>query len=161
MAGYVLIESRDPFESNDVAYCYELATSLAGAGQPVTLFLVQNGVLPARPGGRTPALEALARAGVRVRLVDRSDFPRDKLCGDTLNPGALAILDRLGLSAAVRRQALVITGMDVTGPGSAHVAADYPGGFTGAAILRRVVVPGRVHVRAYVSAEGHVLVRPA
>jgi hypothetical protein len=72
MAGYVLIESRDPFESNDVAYCYELATSLAGAGQPVTLFLVQNGVLPARPGGRTPALEALARAGVRVLADDFS-----------------------------------------------------------------------------------------
>jgi flavin-dependent dehydrogenase len=88
------------------------------------------------PAGSIAAL-LLARAGVRVRLVDRSDFPRDKLCGDTLNPGALAILDRLGLSAAVRRQALAITGMDVTGPGSAHIAADYPGGFTGAAILRR------------------------
>ena len=25
MAGYLLIESRDPFESNDVGYYYELA----------------------------------------------------------------------------------------------------------------------------------------
>jgi sulfur relay (sulfurtransferase) complex TusBCD TusD component (DsrE family) len=72
MAGYVLIESRDPFESNDVAYCYELAASLAGDGQPVTLFLVQNGVLPARSSTRTPALEALARAGVRVLADDFS-----------------------------------------------------------------------------------------
>ena len=31
----------------------------------------------------------LARAGARVRIVDRATFPRDKLCGDTINPGAL------------------------------------------------------------------------
>jgi sulfur relay (sulfurtransferase) complex TusBCD TusD component (DsrE family) len=72
MAGYVVIESRDPFESNDAAYCYELAASLARAGQPVTLFLVQNGVLPARPSAGTPALEAVARVGVRVLADDFS-----------------------------------------------------------------------------------------
>jgi sulfur relay (sulfurtransferase) complex TusBCD TusD component (DsrE family) len=72
MAEYVLIESRDPFESNDAAYCYELAASLAADGGPVTLFLVQNGVLPARPSARTPALETLARAGVKVLADDFS-----------------------------------------------------------------------------------------
>ena len=33
----------------------------------------------------------LARAGARVLIVDRETFPRDKLCGDTLNPGAVAL----------------------------------------------------------------------
>ena len=33
-------------------------------------------------------------------------FPRDKLCGDTLNPGALSILDRLGVGDDVRACAL-------------------------------------------------------
>ena len=48
MARYVLIESRDPFESRDVPYYYGLANDLAAQGQEVTLFLVQNGVLAAR-----------------------------------------------------------------------------------------------------------------
>ena len=53
------------------------------------------------PAGSIAAL-VLARAGVRVRLVDRARFPRDKLCGDTLNPGTLSILDRLGIAGPVR-----------------------------------------------------------
>src|SRR4029450_6336607 len=45
MADYLLIESRDPFESNDVGYYCDLARGLVEAGNQVTLFLVQNGVL--------------------------------------------------------------------------------------------------------------------
>lgn len=45
MARYVLVESRDPFESRDVSYFYGLAADLAAKGEQVTLFLVQNGVL--------------------------------------------------------------------------------------------------------------------
>ncbi len=40
MASYMLIESRDPFEVNDVAYFYDLASSLKSRGNDVTLFLV-------------------------------------------------------------------------------------------------------------------------
>jgi flavin-dependent dehydrogenase len=78
----------------------------------------------------------LARAGVSVRLVDRARFPRPKLCGDTVNPGALSILDRLGIGAAVRAHARPCTGMVVTGPGGATVTADYPLGIAGAAVER-------------------------
>jgi predicted peroxiredoxin len=66
MAKYILIESRDPFDSNDVAQYRELAEALAKSGDDVTLFLVQNGVMPARPGVHSAALSALAGAGVRV-----------------------------------------------------------------------------------------------
>lgn len=79
----------------------------------------------------------LARAGVRVRLLDRSTFPRDKLCGDTLNPGSLALLDRWGIAAPIRQRGLVVTGMTVTGPGGQVIAADYPGGLTGVSLTRR------------------------
>jgi geranylgeranyl reductase family protein len=92
-------------------------------------------VVGAGPAGSIAAL-VLARAGARVRLIDRASFPRDKLCGDTLNPGSLAILDRLGISAPIRARGAAVTGMVVTGPG-AHVAADYPGGLCGASISRR------------------------
>ena len=68
--------------------------------------------------------------------MDRARFPREKLCGDTLNPGALSLLERLGVDA-VRPRALPISGMTVTGPGGARVTADYPDGLRGAAITRR------------------------
>ena len=54
MAKYLLIESRDPFDNNVVARQYELAINLVKEGNEVTLFLVQNGVLPARPGTQWP-----------------------------------------------------------------------------------------------------------
>jgi geranylgeranyl reductase family protein len=93
-------------------------------------------VVGAGPAGSIAAL-LLARAGVTVRLVDRARFPRDKLCGDTLNPGTLSILDRLGIAAPIRARAMAITGMDITGPGGARVVADYPGGYRGASLTRR------------------------
>lgn len=92
-------------------------------------------VVGAGPAGSIAALVA-ARAGARVRLLDRARFPRDKLCGDTLNPGSLSILDRLGISAPIRARAAAVTGMVVTGPG-AQVSADYPGGLHGASMSRR------------------------
>jgi hypothetical protein len=48
----LLIESRDPFEFRDVEEGYRLVTDLAVKGVPVTLFLVQNGVLAARQGAQ-------------------------------------------------------------------------------------------------------------
>ena len=48
-----------------------------------------------------------------VRVFDRARFPRFKLCGDSVNPGALAILARLDLAAVVEG-ALPVDGMIVT-----------------------------------------------
>ena len=57
MAKYLLIESRDPFESNEVANTYQVASGLAGAGDEVTLFLVQNrAALPRMADIRSPML---------------------------------------------------------------------------------------------------------
>ena len=72
MAQYLLIESRDPFESNDVGYYYDLARGLVEDGSQVTLFLVQNGVLAARPSAHSATLDALAQSGVTVLADDFS-----------------------------------------------------------------------------------------
>ena len=77
----------------------------------------------------------LARRGARVLLLDRARFPRPKLCGDTLNPGALAVLHRLGLDR-VLEGALPIEGMVVTGEPSVRIVAHYGHGMTGRAIGR-------------------------
>jgi sulfur transfer complex TusBCD TusB component (DsrH family) len=72
MAGYLLIESRDPFESNDVNYYCDLARGLADAGNQVTVFLVQNAVLAARPSARSPALRSLIGSPVNLLADDFS-----------------------------------------------------------------------------------------
>ncbi|HKR59126.1 MAG TPA: DsrE family protein [Pyrinomonadaceae bacterium] len=72
MAQYLLIESRDPFESNDVSYYYDLAKGLVVDGNEVTLFLVQNGVLSARPSAHSAALSSLVQSGVTVLVDDFS-----------------------------------------------------------------------------------------
>lgn len=72
MTKYLLIESRDPFENNVVARQYDLAVNLVREGNEVTLFLLQNGVLPARPGSFSSLLTTTAKAGVQVLADDFS-----------------------------------------------------------------------------------------
>jgi sulfur relay (sulfurtransferase) complex TusBCD TusD component (DsrE family) len=48
MTEYVLIESRDPFESRDTEFVEQTAMAIRERGHPVTVFLVQNGVFAAR-----------------------------------------------------------------------------------------------------------------
>jgi menaquinone-9 beta-reductase len=79
----------------------------------------------------------LARAGVRVLVVDRAKFPRDKLCGDTLNPGSLAMLARHGVADRILARGKAIEGMLVTGAPDVRVRGIYGRGFTGRSITRR------------------------
>jgi flavin-dependent dehydrogenase len=91
----------------------------------------------AGPAGTIAAWTA-ARAGARVLIVDRDTFPRDKLCGDTLNPGAIALLQSIGLGEGLTALGRPITGMVVTGGGVA-VQAQYSGDRRGLAVTRRVL----------------------
>src|SRR5262245_50661666 len=88
----------------------------------------------AGPAGTSAAL-VLARAGARVLVVDRARFPRHKLCGDTLNPGALAVLDRLGVGGAAQ-SGLPISGMIVTGEPDVRVEGRYSGTLVGRSLAR-------------------------
>ncbi len=54
-------------------------------------------VVGAGPSGCAAAIEA-RRSGLRVVVLDRADFPRDKTCGDGLTAGALRLLEHLGLA---------------------------------------------------------------
>lgn len=42
-----------------------------------------------------------ARAGLKTALLERAAFPRDKVCGDCLNPDCWPVLERLGVAAEV------------------------------------------------------------
>lgn len=53
-------------------------------------------VVGAGPGGSAVAYHA-ARAGLKVLLLDRQEFPRDKPCGDALMPHTVSEISLMGL----------------------------------------------------------------
>ena len=58
-------------------------------------------VVGAGPAGSTCAA-LCAMAGKKVLLLEASRFPRDKVCGDCLNPTAWPVLEQLGVASRVR-----------------------------------------------------------
>ena len=95
MARYVLVESRDPFESNDVPYFYGLAADLAGNGEEVTLFLVQNGALATRKEATNNPLGGVLERKVEV-LVDTFSLKERGILKSEMDPAVrLAVMDDL------------------------------------------------------------------
>jgi len=92
----------------------------------------------AGPAGSLAAA-ILATAGLRVSVFDRARFPRHKLCGDTLNPGALAVIRRHADVASLIATSEPIDGMLLTGPGGVRVRGEYGGGVAGRSITRQVL----------------------
>jgi flavin-dependent dehydrogenase len=93
-------------------------------------------IVGAGPAGAVAAI-LLARAGARVRLLDRAQFPRKKLCGDTINPGTLALLRGLGVAAPIEARGIQVDGMRLTGATGIAIEGRYPRGLYGVALTRR------------------------
>jgi len=92
----------------------------------------------AGPAGALAAA-ILAKAGLRVSVFDRARFPRHKLCGDTLNPGALDVIGRHADVTSLVEMSDPIDGMLLTGPGGVRVRGQYGNGVTGRSITRKVL----------------------
>jgi geranylgeranyl reductase family protein len=60
-------------------------------------------IVGAGPAGAATATH-LAAMGLEVLLLDRQSFPRDKVCGDFVGPGALRELEELGVADEPRFQ---------------------------------------------------------
>lgn len=71
MSLYFLIQSQEPFTNAAASVGFELAADLARSGNDVIVYLVENGVFPARSGA-AQALRPLAEAGVTVLADDFS-----------------------------------------------------------------------------------------
>lgn len=70
----------------------------------------------AGPGG-SAAATFMARAGLRVLLLDKSAFPRDKVCGDALSGKSVDVLRRLDLLGPLRARPQVSShGIVFSGP---------------------------------------------
>lgn len=89
MADYLLIESRDPFDSACVGGYLDLAADLAGNGNKVTLLLVQNGVLPARNETDSGLFRKAADSGVEI-LAEEFSLRERGIGSDRLAAGVKA-----------------------------------------------------------------------
>jgi geranylgeranyl reductase family protein len=81
-------------------------------------------VVGAGPAGSAAALAA-RRGGASVLLLDRSDFPRDKPCGDGIAADALDVLSDLGVPDAAAGYPSVPR-LRLVAPGGAAVARPLP-----------------------------------
>ncbi|MGI8671723.1 MAG: NAD(P)/FAD-dependent oxidoreductase [Luteitalea sp.] len=106
----------------------------------------------AGPAGAFAAV-LLARAGVRVTLIDRETFPRHKLCGDTLNPGGLALLRRHRLHEPIEQHGVPLDGMLVTGESGVRISGTYGPGLVGRAWCRSALDQQLLHAAASAGAE--------
>lgn len=77
------------------------------------------------PAGASSAFW-LARAGVRVTLVDRARFPRTKACAEYLSPQASRLLHAMGTLEQVERAgAAQLTGMRIRAPNGAQFEGQF------------------------------------
>jgi hypothetical protein len=92
---YVFIESRDPFDSADTGFVADTAAALRRRGRPVTVFLVQNGVLGSRAAAHGSHVPRLTEAGATVLADDFSLRERGIAVGeltDGVRPSAIGTL---------------------------------------------------------------------
>ncbi len=108
-------------------------------------------IVGAGPAGSTAAISFMrAEPDLRVALVDKAAFPRDKACGDGLGPGVIALLDQLGLAGAVdgERQ---LREVEVRGPRGAVVIGALPsleGKVRSGVVIERRRFDNRLHAAA-------------
>ncbi|SCG59571.1 geranylgeranyl reductase family protein [Micromonospora humi] len=81
-------------------------------------------VVGAGPGGSATAYH-LARHGVRVLLLEKTEFPREKVCGDGLTPRAVRQLVRMGVDTSPEAGWLHNKGLRVIG-GGVRLELDWP-----------------------------------
>ncbi len=94
-------------------------------------------IVGAGPAGSTAAC-ILAAAGKRVLILDKSKFPRDKVCGDCLNPSAWRILGRLDLSETIRsHQPTIVRRVEFCGASNESAAVNIPDSVFPEIVIRR------------------------
>lgn len=110
-------------------------------------------IVGAGPGGSAAAYY-LAKQGLDVMLLDKSDFPRDKTCGDGLTPRALNILRDMDLLNDLLQLGSRVNSLEIAAPKGHAVEAPFPKengkpGYT--LIVPRLVFDDAVRAKALAS----------
>ncbi len=83
-------------------------------------------IIGAGPAGCASAL-FLNQKGLRVLVLDRAAFPRDKVCGEFISPAADDILEELGVLGAIEQSNPVrLRGVAISSYGKKELRIDYP-----------------------------------
>ena len=83
-------------------------------------------VIGGGPAGCAAALD-LNRRGYNVALCDQAKFPRDKVCGEFISPGADPILEQLGVLNAIESLSPKrLKGVAISSYESVELSIDYP-----------------------------------
>jgi geranylgeranyl reductase family protein len=103
-------------------------------------------VVGSGPAGAAAALRALQLAPhLRVVLIDKARFPRDKACGDGVGPDGVEVLQRLGVVDEVLAGYPAIGRVAVETPRGARAAGDAP---RPGHVVPRKVLDARLHAAA-------------
>ncbi len=82
-------------------------------------------IIGAGPAGASAAIQ-LRKLGHEVLLVDKLDFPRDKICGDALIPDAIDCLTRLGIYDTIAAHAHPLSELEIYSPSRYHITVNTP-----------------------------------
>lgn len=78
------------------------------------------------PAGSTCAT-LLARGGHNVALIDKARFPRDKICGDCVNPRCWDIFELLGVADILQSQPLqIVTAVGISNASGRRIFTELP-----------------------------------
>jgi geranylgeranyl reductase family protein len=82
-------------------------------------------IVGAGPAGSTAAY-FLAKGGLKVALIDKAAFPRDKTCGDGVSPRALHVLEQMELLDDLKARTQLINYLDLFAPNGTRCVAQVP-----------------------------------
>src|SRR3989344_8172230 len=83
-------------------------------------------IVGAGPAGSTASM-FLAKKGIKVLLLDRASFPRDKTCGDAISGKSARVLKELGLDKDLeKKDHAKIYGVILSSPNGAIVEVPIP-----------------------------------
>ena len=92
------------------------------------------------PGGASCA-SFCATAGLRTVVLERAVFPREKVCGDCVNPACWPVLERLGVADELRAAPHAkLTSIDFIDINERTISAPFPAGEKAEISIRRSVL---------------------
>ena len=78
------------------------------------------------PGGSTTAV-FLSKAGKKVLLLEKEQYPRDKTCGDAVSGKSVKVLRELGLQKEIEKlEQITIDGVTISSPNGTLLDVNIP-----------------------------------
>jgi geranylgeranyl reductase family protein len=105
-------------------------------------------IVGAGPAGSSCAAFC-ALAGFRTLVLEREKFPREKVCGDCLNPACWPVLRRLGVAERIRQLPYgTLNAVEFIAIGGRKVVVDLPSGNEGEIAIKRSLLDALLMSRA-------------